>query len=255
MPCEEEKGLFPGRGPPGFGAPGLGAPGFGAEEAGVPDAGFCVEVSAAGVAGASASDAPGRDVSAAGSLAADLAAAGADCSGAGACGCSSARPADDGAGGFEPGLGPGVAAEPGFAPGLGAGVDAPVEAAGFSAAFSASGYAARSFLATGGSTVDDGDFTNSPISCNLARASFEVIPSSLASSCTRALATVLLVWPVRRPAAISRADISGSSDRAYECSQIRYGVAQAGIHWALIRRCSSGIHHFRSRFHLEPSGR
>ncbi len=46
---------------------------------------------------------------------------------------------------------------------------------------------------TGGSTVDDADFTNSPKSFNLARTVLLSTPSSLASSCTRAFpATVLL---------------------------------------------------------------
>ncbi|MBP2385147.1 hypothetical protein JOF47_000658 [Paeniglutamicibacter kerguelensis] len=45
---------------------------------------------------------------------------------------------------------------------------------------------------TGASMVEDAERTNSPISCSFATASFEVIPSSLASSCTRTLATFLL---------------------------------------------------------------
>jgi hypothetical protein len=58
----------------------------------------------------------------------------------------------------------------------------------------------RSLRATGASTVEDGDFTYSPRSCNLLRTCLLLMPSSLASSCTRALpATALLV--TRRPAA------------------------------------------------------
>jgi hypothetical protein len=58
------------------------------------------------------------------------------------------------------------------------------------------GNASRNLRATGGSTVDDADFTNSPSSLSLARTTLLSTPSSLASSCTRALpATVLLVWP------------------------------------------------------------
>ena len=50
------------------------------------------------------------------------------------------------------------------------------------------------------STVEDGDFTYSPRSCNLLRTCLLLMPSSLASSCTRALpATALLC--TRRPAA------------------------------------------------------
>ena len=45
----------------------------------------------------------------------------------------------------------------------------------------------RSRRATGASTVDDADFTNSPCSFSRARTSLLVTPSSLANSCTRAL--------------------------------------------------------------------
>src|SRR5690606_10373395 len=52
----------------------------------------------------------------------------------------------------------------------------------------------RSLRATGASTVDEGDFTYSPRSCNLLRTCLLLTPSSFASSCTRALpATALLV--------------------------------------------------------------
>ena len=64
-------------------------------------------------------------------------------------------------------------------------------AAGFAGA-SAWGNALRSFLTTGASMVDEAERTNSPNSCSFATASFEVMPSSLASSCTRTLATFLL---------------------------------------------------------------
>jgi hypothetical protein len=40
--------------------------------------------------------------------------------------------------------------------------------------------------------VEEAERTNSPNSCSLVTASLEVIPSSLASSCTRTLATFLL---------------------------------------------------------------
>ena len=56
----------------------------------------------------------------------------------------------------------------------------------------ASGKALRSFRTTGASIVDEAERTNSPNSCSLVTASLEVIPSSLASSCTRTLATFLL---------------------------------------------------------------
>lgn len=64
-------------------------------------------------------------------------------------------------------------------------------AATFSAHLSAAGLLppndSRSRRATGASTVDDADLTNSPCSFSRARTSLLVTPSSLANSCTRAL--------------------------------------------------------------------
>jgi hypothetical protein len=63
--------------------------------------------------------------------------------------------------------------------------------------------ASRSLRATGASTVEDGDLTYSPRSCNLLRTCLLVTPSSFASSCTRALpATGLLL--ITRPGGASR---------------------------------------------------
>gem|GEM_PF-5975308 len=46
---------------------------------------------------------------------------------------------------------------------------------------------------TGGSTVDEGPLTNSPISFSFSKVRFESIPNSAAISCTRAFeATILL---------------------------------------------------------------
>ena len=71
-------------------------------------------------------------------------------------------------------------------------------AAPFSAsARSASPYSFLKRISTGGSTVDDADLTNSPISLSLARTTLLSTPSSLASSWTRTLATLLLL--VRAP--------------------------------------------------------
>lgn len=47
--------------------------------------------------------------------------------------------------------------------------------------------ASRNRRATGASTVDDADLTNSPCSLSRARTSLLVTPSSFANSCTRAL--------------------------------------------------------------------
>jgi hypothetical protein len=132
------------------------------------------------------------------------------------------RAAGFGAAGRGPGVGPGRAGtsvEPacgcsgggaggaGSADGVGAGGTAGLGAAGFAgagaasltaalapplpAAFSGAGLAppndSRSRRATGASTVDDADLTNSPWSLSRASTSLLVTPSSLANSCTRAL--------------------------------------------------------------------
>lgn len=54
-------------------------------------------------------------------------------------------------------------------------------------------YSDFSLRTTGGSTVELGDFTNSPMSCNLDMSVLLSTPNSLASSYTRTFATVLLV--------------------------------------------------------------
>jgi hypothetical protein len=110
----------------------------------------------------------------------------------------------DGAGAFSAaGAGAG-AAGPGLGPGFGPGVGAEDFGAGFAAGFAAAGseaalrdgsasIAARSLRATGGSTVEDGLFTNSPSSLSFASATLLSTPSSAAISCTRGLpATILL---------------------------------------------------------------
>ena len=63
----------------------------------------------------------------------------------------------------------------------------------------------RSRRATGASTVDDADLTNSPCSFRRSSTCLLVTPSSLANSCTRALpATALLTWrPSGSPATAS----------------------------------------------------
>jgi hypothetical protein len=104
-----------------------------------------------------------------------------------ACGCSGA-----GAGG---GSGAGGAAGLGAAGFAGAGAAALAAAlvapAPLPAVFSGAGLAppndSRSRRATGASTVDDADLTNSPCSLSRASTSLLVTPSSLANSCTRAL--------------------------------------------------------------------
>ena len=75
--------------------------------------------------------------------------------------------------------------------GTAAGLAAGFFAAGFAGA-AAAGMASLSLRATGGSTVDDADFTNSPNSASLASTSLLVTPSSFASSWTRTFDTFLL---------------------------------------------------------------
>ncbi len=159
--CCEENGLFPTRG--GRGAAGLG-PGLGPGAPGAP----------------ATPGAPGATGGAGGAV--DAAA------GAGAAG---------GAGGLgAAGLGPGTtgAGAPLVTAAATAGAVTVLSGAAgvaFAGAFSAAGLLppndSRRRRATGASTVDDADFTNSPCSLSRARTSLLVTPSSLANSCTRAL--------------------------------------------------------------------
>jgi hypothetical protein len=67
------------------------------------------------------------------------------------------------------------------------------------------GNASRSLRTTGASIVEDGDLTNSPMSVSFAMISLLVLPSSFASSCTRALpATALLRGEGWRPVDTAR---------------------------------------------------
>jgi hypothetical protein len=85
------------------------------------------------------------------------------------------------------GLGPGLGAA--F---LAAGLSAAAVSAGAeaAAAFSSSPYCFLKRISTGGSTVDDADLTNSPISLSFSRTNLLSTPNSLASSWTRVFATV-----------------------------------------------------------------
>jgi hypothetical protein len=172
-------GEAPGRGAPGRGAPGRGAGGRGigrstgcADENGLlPTRG----VRAAGLgAGRGPGVGPGRLRVGEGP----------------ACGCSGAGAG--GAGGSGAGGAGGLGATGFFAAGGTASLTAPLApAAPLPAVFSCVGLPppndSRSRRATGASTVDDADLTNSPCSLSRARTSLLVTPSSLANSCTRAL--------------------------------------------------------------------
>jgi len=174
--------MLPGDAPPGRGAPGRGAWGRGigrstgcAEENGLlPTRG--VRAAGFGAAGRGPGVGPGR----------------AGASVEPACGSSGASAAGAGSAG---GVGADGATGLGAAGFAGAGAASLMAAlappAPLPAAFSGAGLAppndSRSRRATGASTVDDADLTNSPWSLSRASTSLLVTPSSLANSCTRAL--------------------------------------------------------------------
>jgi hypothetical protein len=81
----------------------------------------------------------------------------------------------------------------------------------------------RSRRATGASTVDDADLTNSPCSFSRASTSLLVTPSSFANSCTRALPAT--TSPVYEATVVGRA--SGIS-----CNALRWG--SSGLHGVLM---------------------
>jgi hypothetical protein len=196
--CCDEKGLLPTRG--GRGAPGLGpplcgwagrGPGVGAGPGRAPGVG-AGPGRAAGAAGAAlAAGAWGAAGEAGG-------AAGAGAAGAGAAGGALCATGAGAAGLGALGLGPGTG-EP--EPPLPAG--RPLAAAGLGAVALSEDVLppsdSRRRRATGASTVDDADLTNSPCSFSFASKSLLVTPSSLANSCTRALpATTSPVWRRQR---------------------------------------------------------
>ena len=220
MPWLAEKGLLPGRGVPPGRPTGRGAGALGAGALESPErAAGASGASAAGVSAAAAAGAAGASSTGA----AAAASAGAASAGAASVG---ALDADFGAG-LGPGLGPGRAAGAaglsevgawvgcpsagitsttgagsaeaafvgaGLGAGLGAcGAGAVGASAGAADAFSSSPYIFLNRFATGGSTVEDADLTNSPISFSFSRTNLLSTPNSLASSCTRGLATLLLL--------------------------------------------------------------
>lgn len=180
--CADENGLLPTRGARGLGiGPGRGPgvmPGRGAWPGGCPGAG------AFGCPGAGADGRPGTGPGRAGASAACAAAGGA--APAGLAGVAVASP-------LPPALPMALsrALSSDLSGALAAGALAPPCALAFAGAFCAAVLPppkdSRSRRATGASTVDDADLTNSPWSFSRARTSLLVTPSSLANSCTRAL--------------------------------------------------------------------
>ncbi len=202
--------MLPGEAPPGRGAPGRGAPGRGACGRGMARSTGCAEenglfptrgVRAAGfgAAGRGPGVGPGRV-----GLGAGVAAAAGGCSTTGA-GCGAGGSGAAGAAGLgAAGLAAGAAA-------LAAGFAAP---APLPDVFSGAGLLppndSRSRRATGASTVDDADLTNSPCSPNRASTSLLVTPSSFANSCTRALPAT--TSPVYEATAVGRPRLGFSYD-------------------------------------------
>lgn len=172
MPTRGDRGA---PGTPGFGAAGPGrGPGAGAGAAGLAGAGGDVAAGAAGGGAAGAAAAAG---------AVGIGAAGTGAVGTGAAGAGA------GAAGFGA-VGTGAGAEAATAPPSGAGALAGAVLTGAVTGFSADlppPKASRSRRATGASTVEEADLTNSPCSLRRASTSLLVTPSSFANSCTRAL--------------------------------------------------------------------
>lgn len=175
-------GEAPGRGAPGRGAPGRGASGRGiGRSTGCADENGLLPTRGVRAAGLGAGRGPGVGPGRLG--VGDGPACG--CSGAGAGGAGGCSGAGAGGAG-------GLGAAGFFAAGGAAALTAPLApAAPLPAVFSCAGLLppndSRSRRATGASTVDDADLTNSPCSLSRARTSLLVTPSSLANSCTRAL--------------------------------------------------------------------
>jgi hypothetical protein len=99
--------------------------------------------------------------------------------------------------------------------------------------FSPAGFAppndSRSRRATGASTVEDADLTNSPCSLSRARTSLLVTPSSLANSCTRAL-------PATTSPSLEASAVVGAAPR------VSYDAWSSGLHGVLMffATCSLG---------------
>lgn len=197
--CADENGLLPTRGgrAPGFGAGGPGrGPGV------IPGCGACAlgggpGVGVGGCFGAGLAGGAGTAVVAAAGGAAGVGAPGA-AAGFGGAGVGAPLPAA-----FS------MAVSSACSSDLSGALLATLAAAGAAsfASFAGAGLLppndSRSRRATGASTVDDADLTNSPCSLSRARTSLLVTPSSFANSCTRALPAT--TSPVYEATAVGRA--------------------------------------------------
>ncbi len=223
-------GDIPGRGVPGRGAPGRGC-GRGIDRS----TGCCVEnglLPTRGVRGAGLGAGPGRGPGVGPGRDGVGAGAGADAAGGGvgaaAAGCGGAAgcgAAGLGAAGFAGADGAGVGAGAAAA----AAVAGVAEVAGaavapFPALFASADLLpnlSRSRRATGASTVDEADLTNSPCSLSVASSSLLVTPSSFANSCTRAL-------PATTSPSLEATAVVGAAPR------VSYDAWSSGLHGALM---------------------
>jgi len=227
-------GMLPGDAPPGRGAPGLGAPGRGACGRGIGRSTGCADengllptrgVRAAGL-GAPGTG-PGRGPGVAPGVGAGRAGAAGGAAGAGAAGGGVAATAGAGAGagaGSTGAAGLGACGRSGTgrvgAAGL-AGEPLPSLLTFCAAAGFAPPNDSRNLRATGASTVEDADLTNSPCSLSRASTSLLVTPSSLANSCTRAL-------PATTSPSLEASAVVGAAP------WVSYDTWSSGLHGVLI---------------------
>jgi hypothetical protein len=226
--------MLPGDAPPGRGAPGLGAPGRGACGRGIGRSTGCADengllptrgVRAAGL-GAPGTG-PGRGPGVAPGVGAGRAGAAGGAAGAGAAGGGVAATAGAGAGagaGSTGAAGLGACGRSGTgrvgAAGL-AGEPLPSLLTFCAAAGFAPPNDSRNLRATGASTVEDADLTNSPCSLSRASTSLLVTPSSLANSCTRAL-------PATTSPSLEASAVVGAAP------WVSYDTWSSGLHGVLI---------------------
>lgn len=154
---------------------------------------------------------PGREGGATGASGGAVAAAGGAAGGVG--GVSTTGSAGLGAGAFAAGFGAALAVVPAAEP--------LPSALAFSGAAFAPPNDSRNRRATGASTVEDADLTNSPCSLSRARTSLLVTPSSLANSCTRAL-------PATTSPSLEASAVVGAAPR------VSYDAWSSGLHGVLM---------------------